>query len=136
MIRRIVLLFGAFLLFSSAGCGLLSVLTLPFELLFSLIGGIVSGVGQGIDSIVQVEPIEGPAPWPEWRELPNGDTGVAFRNVQPGSRFQISFGVPGFERQDVIWPDDFPDAQRASGRVNVPLRLEPVARPVALELPR
>ena len=128
MIRRITALIGASLVICTAGCALLPVLALPFELLFSVLGGIGKGLGKGLDAIVQVEPVEGPEPYPEWRILPNGDRGIALRGVEAESRFRVRFDVPGYQPLELAWPEDFPDAQLVGGQLHVPLQLELLAQ--------
>jgi hypothetical protein len=127
MIRRILAVLAAFMVLSSSGCGLLGVLMVPFQLLFEVIGGVFDVVGQGLDAVVLVEPIDGPAPTVRLA----GSSSVVLTDVVPGSRFRVTFATDaagtGHEAVVFAWPEQAPagweDAVRATGAVRVPLTL-------------
>lgn len=116
----------AFLVLSSTGCGILGVLALPFQLLFQVIGGVFDVVGKGVDAVVMVEPVEGPAPTVR---LSDANT-VVVADVVHGARFRVTFdadGEGGAEPTVFSWPEQAPlgweAAARSTGSVRIPLTL-------------
>ena len=111
MLRRGLALLGTLAVLNVSGCGLVQLVTLPFQLIFSLLGLIGDGVGSLVDSIVLVEPISGPPPIVRSHEP--GE--FALGPVGPESRFRVVCSAPAHETVTYLWPDDFPESSRPDG---------------------
>ena len=86
-----------------AGCVLLELVAVPFRLLFSALESIGSGIESAVTSIVQAEPIEGPAPTVVRRD----DGAWLVEAPAAPSRFRVTVSSPGHTARSYVWPDDF-----------------------------
>lgn len=93
-------------------CGLLQVLMLPFQLIFSAISAVGSGIGSLVGAGAAVETISGPAP--ETMTLADGRFVV--RPSKEPSRFRVTVAAPGHVAQSWTWPDDFAGMATPDGR--------------------
>ncbi len=98
------------------GCALLTLLMLPFKLLFSAVEAIAGGIGglTGSSAFLQVH--EGPAPL----LMPLGDGRFAVENLHPDARFDVVISAPGHASRTYHWPEDLAHLDRApTGDVEV-----------------
>ena len=110
MKRRIGLTLGALFMLNLTGCGILNLLLLPFQLVFSLLGAAASSVG-----LSDVVPSHGPAPVVQ--EATDGKWLVS--GLRRDAPCTIVCSAPQCDSQTFAWPGDF----RGQGE-EVAVRLE------------
>ncbi|MCG3135768.1 MAG: hypothetical protein HMLKMBBP_03524 [Planctomycetes bacterium] len=108
--RRLVLLAVPLAL---TACGLLQVLLLPFQLIFSGLSALGSGIGSLLGAGCTVESVEGPMP--ETMTLADGRFVVRPSRDEP-SRFRVTVTAPGHASETYDWPDDFASMATPDGR--------------------